>query len=332
MLRLPTFQYHQPKTAAAAVALVAEHAPNARFVAGGTDLYPNMKRRHQNAAHVVSLAHIADLHGIEGDGADGSLSIGAMTTLREIEQHPKILAQYPAVAHVVSLISSPLLRNMGTIGGNLLLDTRCTYYNQTEEWRESIDFCMKERGPICWVAPSSPRCYAVQSSDSVPLLSAIGAEVTFLSATGERRVRVDDMFLDDGIDYVEKQPGELLTRVHLPAIGSWTASYRKLRRRGSIDFPILGVGAWVQMEGGVITAAKIRIGGVASMAIAATETESALIGKTPTDENLRAAAALSYKPSHTMDNTDGEVSYRKKMTPVYVRRALEDCCAASATA
>jgi 4-hydroxybenzoyl-CoA reductase subunit beta len=285
-----------------------------------------MKRRHQSAAQVVSLAHIVDLHGIEGDGADGSLSIGAMTTLREIEQDPKILAQYPAVAHAVSLISSPLLRNMGTIGGNLLLDTRCTYYNQSEEWRESIDFCMKERGPICWVAPGSPRCYAVQSSDSVPLLSAIGAEATLLSAQGERRVRIDDMYQNDGIDYVQKQPGELLTRVHLPVLGDWKASYRKLRRRDSIDFPILGVGAWVQIVDGVIAAAKIRIGGVASMAIAATETEAALLGKAPTDENLRAAAALSYKPSHTMDNTDGEVLYRKKMTPIYVRRALEDCC------
>ncbi len=325
MLRLPTFNYHRPRTATEAVAIVAEHGPNARFVAGGTDLYPNMKRRHQNAAEVVSLAHIEDLQGIDGDGADGSLSIGTMATLREIEQHQKILEQYPAVAQAVALISSPLLRNMGTIGGNLLLDTRCNYYNQTEEWRESIDFCMKERGPICWVAPGSPRCYAVQSSDSVPLLCAIGAEVTFLSIDGERRVKLDDLYKNDGIDYVTKQPGELLTRLHLPATGSWKASYRKLRRRGSIDFPILGVGAWVQMDGPNIAAAKVRIGGVASMPVHATDTEAALVGKPPTDEVLREAAQLSYKPSRTMDNTDSEVLYRKKMTPIWVRRALEDC-------
>lgn len=325
MLRLPTFTYHQPKTAAEAVAIAAEHGKQARFVAGGTDLYPNMKRRHQSAAHVISLAGVAELFGVEGDGADGSLTIGAMTTLREIETDAKICEQYPAVAQSASLVSSPLLRNMGTIGGNLLLDTRCNYYNQTEEWRESIDFCMKERGPICWVAPGSSKCYAVQSSDTVPLLSAIGAEVVLLSASGERRVALDDLYQDDGIAYVKKEPGELLTNLHLPATGNWRASYRKLRRRGSIDFPVLGVGACLRMDGGTIAEARVRIGGLGSNAIAATEVEASLAGKEPTDEVLAAAAALSFKPARSMDNTDSEVVYRKKMTPIYVRRTLEDC-------
>ncbi len=325
MLRLPTFRYHCPETAAEAVRIVAEHGSRARFVAGGTDLYPNMKRRHQSAEEVVSLAHIDELHGIDGDGIDGSLTIGAMTTLREVEQHPTIRAQYPALADAVALVSSPLLRNMGTIGGNLLLDTRCGYYNQTEEWRESIDFCMKEQGSICWVAPSSPRCYAVQSSDTVPLLCAIAAEVTLLSADGERRVEVDKLYRDDGIDYLSKQPGELLTHIHLPVLGSWRASYRKLRRRGSIDFPILGVGACVHMDGATVSDLRVRIGGVGSMPIVAKATEDALRGEVPAEDSIRAAADLAFKPSRTMDNTDSEVLYRKKMTPVYVRRALTDC-------
>lgn len=325
MLRLPTFEYHRPTSAKAAVDLIGEHGKSARFVAGGTDLYPNMKRRHQSAEHLVSLADVEELHGIDGDGADGSLSIGAMTTLREIEQDPRIQAQYLGLATAVGLISSPLLRNMGTIGGNLLLDTRCGYYNQTEEWRDSIDFCMKESGAICWVAPSSPRCWAVQSSDAVPLLCAIGAEVSLLSADGERRVAMDALYRDDGIDYTTKRPDELLTRLHLPKLGDWTSNYRKLRRRNSIDFPILGVGAWVQLDGEVIETARVRIGGVGSYPIAASETEAALAGQRPTPELLREAAQLSFKPSRTMDNTDGEVVYRKKMTPIYVRRTLEDC-------
>ena len=325
MLRLPTFTYHRPKTAAEAVRIVAEHGSRARFVAGGTDLFPNMKRRHQSAEEVVSLGDIDELHGIDGDGADGSLTIGAMTTLREIEQHPVILAQYPALAFAVASVSSPLLRNMGTIGGNLLLDTRCGYYNQTEEWRESIDFCMKERGSICWVAPSSPRCYAVQSSDTVPLLCAIAAEVTLLSVEGERRVEVDKLYRDDGIEYLSKQPGELLTRIHLPALGDWRASYRKLRRRGSIDFPILGVGACVHLGGSTIRDLRVRIGGVGSMPIVAQATEEALKGVAPEADSIRAAAELAFKPSRTMDNTDSEVLYRKRMTPVFVRRALADC-------
>ena len=325
MLRLPTFEYHRPSTAADAVAIVAEHGPAARYVAGGTDLYPNMKRRHQSAAHLVSLAQVEELHGISGDGADGTLSIGAMTTLREIEQHPVVNEQYPAFADAVASISSPLLRNMGTIGGNLLLDTRCTYYNQTDEWRESIDFCMKEKGPICWVAPGSPRCYAVQSSDAVPLLCAIGAEVTLMGPDGERRVAMDALYKDDGIDYLTKKPGDLLVRLHLPKLGTWKASYRKLRRRGSIDFPILGVGACVDMDGDVVKSARIRIGGLGSAPIDASEVEAALVGQKPTPELLAEASQHAFKPAKSMDNTDSEVFYRKKMAPIWVRRALEDC-------
>ncbi|MCA8956560.1 MAG: FAD binding domain-containing protein [Planctomycetes bacterium] len=325
MLRLPTFRYHRPRTAAEAVRILAESGPKARFVAGGTDLYPNMKRRHQSAEHLISLARVEELRGIDGDGPAGTCTIGAMTTLREIERDPRIGAWYPAFVQAVASVSSPLLRNMGTIGGNLLLDTRCNYYNQTEEWRASIDFCMKERGPICWVAPGSPRCYAVQSSDTVPLLCAIGAEVTLLSPGGERRVAVDDLYRDDGIAYLTKRPDELLTRVHLPASGAWSAAYHKLRRRGSIDFPVLGVGAWVARDGERIADVRVRIGGVGSMPIHATETEAMLRGQPVTEELVRAAAELSFKPARTMDNTDSEVPYRKKMAPIFVRRALSEC-------
>jgi 4-hydroxybenzoyl-CoA reductase subunit beta len=165
----------------------------------------------------------------------------------------------------------------------------------------------------------------VQSSDAVPLLCAIGAEVTLLSTSGERRVSLDSMYRDDGIDYTTKHRGELLTRVHLPKLGDWTSAYRKLRRRGSIDFPILGVGACLHRDGATIAEARVRIGGIGSQAIHATATEDALRGQVPTPGLLRAAAQLSYKPARTMDNTDSEVLYRKKMTPIYVRRALEDC-------
>ncbi len=171
MLRLPEFCYHQPKTVAEAVAIAADHGSEAVFVAGGTDLYPNMKRRQQTPAQVISLAGIAELRGISGS-AESGLRIGAMVRLCEICSDSKLRSAYPAVAHTADLVASPLLRNMGTLGGNLLLDTRCSYYNQSYEWRESIDFCLKCAGDTCWVAPSSPRCWAVQSSDSLPLLSA----------------------------------------------------------------------------------------------------------------------------------------------------------------
>ncbi len=324
MLRLPTFNYHRPKTAAEAVKIVAEHGPASRFVAGGTDLYPNMKRRHQTPTEVVGLGRIAELQGLSGDGKSG-LTLGAMTSLTDLEHNQQLLEQYPSVANCVSLISTPLLRNMGTIGGNLLLDTRCTYYDQTFEWRESIDFCMKEKGAICWVAPGSPRCWAVQSSDSVPLLCAMDAEVTLVSAEGERRIKLDALYNDDGIQYLTKKPGELLTQVHLPALNGWRASYRKLRRRDTFDFPVLGVGACVHLDGDVIQEVKIRIGGAGSYAIHATAAEDMLRGQKATEELIQAAAQAAFKPARPMDNTDHEVAWRKKMAPIFTARALRDC-------
>lgn len=324
MLRLPTFTYHQPKTAAEAVRIHGQHGREAMFVAGGTDLYPNMKRRHQTPQHVIALAGIADLQRID-TRADGGISLGAMVKLTAIERHKALQQRYPAFVHAVREISTPLLRNMGTIGGNLLLDTRCTYYNQTHEWRESIDFCMKKDGDICWVAPGSKRCYAVQSSDTVPLVCALEAEVELLGPNGSRRIPAADLYRDDGIQYLTKQPDELLTALHLPAPGAYKASYLKLRRRGTFDFPILGVGACLWFDGNKVIKANVRLGGAGSFAIPAIETEKLLLGQELTDEVIAAAGAAAMKPSRTMDNTDLDVYWRRKVAPVFVARALRAC-------
>ncbi len=324
MLRLPQFTYHRPKTPGEAVQVVAGCGPQAMYVGGGTDLYPNMKRRHQTPKHVVSLSGIESMTRISGEPATG-MTIGAMVTLSQIEGCAALREGYPAVVHAVTEISTPLLRNMGTIGGNLLLDTRCTYYNQTHEWRESINFCMKEQGKICWVAPSSRHCLAIQSSDTVPLLSAMDAEVSLLSARGERRILVRDLYNDDGIQYLTKAPGELLTELHLPPINGWRASYRKLRRRGTFDFPVLGVGVCLHMDGDRVSDVRIRIGGVGSRAFPLPEAEDRLRGQKLSDDLIAEAAATAFKPSKAMDNSDHEASWRKKMTPVYVARALQDC-------
>ncbi|MHC4077282.1 MAG: FAD binding domain-containing protein [Planctomycetota bacterium] len=325
MLRLPDFTYYRPKTVKEAVKIAGDHGPDAMYVAGGTDLYPNMKRRHQNPKVVIGLAGVSDLSGVSGAGDNGGATLGAMTLLADIERSPQLLEEYPAVANAVALISTPLLRNMGTIGGNLLLDTRCTYYNQTFEWRESINFCMKEAGKICWVAPKSPRCWAVQSSDSVPLLCAMAAEVTLVGKDGERRVQLDELYNDDGIRYLTKKPDELLTQVHLPRLNGWTASYRKLRRRDTFDFPVLGVGVCLHQDGDVIEDVKIRIGGAGSYAIPATASEEMLRGQSVSDDLIKAASQAAFKPARPMDNTDYETGWRKKMAPIFVERALTDC-------
>lgn len=325
MLRLPTFTYHRPRTAAEAVALAAEHGPRAMYVAGGTDLYPNMKRRQMTPEHVISLQDIPGLDQLEVH-PEGGVRIGALARLSQLEHHPHLKQHFPALAHAIREISTPLLRNMGTLGGNLLLDTRCTYYDQTHEWRESIDFCMKKDGAICWVAPGSPRCWAVQSSDTVPVVCAMECDVELIGVNGPRRIKAGDLYRDDGIRYLTKQPEELLTRVFLPPPGNWKASYLKLRRRDTFDFPILGVGACLWFDGqGVVTKANVRLGGAGSYAIPATESEQLLVGKPLTDEVIAAAGAAAMKPARTMDNTDQDVYWRRKVAPVFVARALAAC-------
>jgi 4-hydroxybenzoyl-CoA reductase subunit beta len=330
MLRLPTFTYHRPKTAAEAVAIASTHGKQAMFVAGGTDLWPNMKRRHQTPQHVISLQDLPGVHDVE-KLADGRLAVGAMVKLSRLEHDAAFKSAYPGLAHAIREISTPLLRNMSTIGGNLLLDTRCTYYDQSHEWRESIDFCMKKDGAICWVAPGSPRCWAVQSSDSVPVVCAMEAEVELVGKDGPRTILAADLYRDDGIDYLTKRPEELLTRLILPApvvtgAGAWKASYVKLRRRNTYDFPVLGVGACLWFDGdGVVTKANVRLGGAGSYAIPATDTEKLLVGKRLSDEIIAEAGSAAMKPARTMDNTDLDVYWRRKVAPVYVARALVAC-------
>ena len=321
MMRLPRFRYHAPRTVAEAVAIRADAGADGAYVAGGTDLYPNMKRRQQTPKVVVGLSRIAELSRIEDRGAH--VAVGAGALLSDVENDLRLRANYPGLVHAVSEISTPPLRNMGTIGGNLLLDTRCNYYDQNYEWRKAIDFCMKtDRQQICWVAPGSPKCLAVQSADTVPVLIAMGARAVLASREGEREIAVEDLYRNDGIDYVTKRPDELLTEILLPEPNGWRASYRKLRRRGAFDFPVLSVGAAVWLDGGVVTAARLVLGGVASAPLRLTQSETALIGRALDEASIRDAAAAAAGPSRPMDNTDFSFLWRKEMTSRFVADAL----------
>ncbi len=317
MLRLPSFAYLQPKTVAEALRMKSDAGPDAMYVAGGTDLYPNMKRRHQEPKTVISLIAIPDLRRAD------TTTLGACLTLSELTARPpdRLTA---VVSTAARLVSTPLLRNMGTLGGNLCLDTRCNYYNQSYEWRKSIDFCMKKDGAICWVAPSSPRCWAVSSSDIAPVMVALGAEYRLVGPQGERVVPAGRFYNNDGINYLTKQPDEILADVRLPGPNGWDAVYHKLRRRGSFDFPVLGVAAWIQWKGNHVADARIVLGGVASYPQEIPEAGAALKGAPLSDESVAAAAEAAYRPSKPMDNTDFDLSWRKQMTRVYVTRAIEE--------
>jgi 4-hydroxybenzoyl-CoA reductase subunit beta len=324
MMRLPKFDYRTPRTIAEAVKVIGDVGPAAQFVAGGTDLYPNMKRRQQTPTTVISVMRLAELNQIAGDGSSG-LTIGASVLLSDICDHPIIKRDYPVIVSAARTISTPILRNMGTIGGNLLLDTRCNYYDQNYEWRKGINFCLKKDGDICWVAPGSSKCWAVQSSDLVPVMVAIGARFRLVSTLGERMIEAAGFYNDDGIDYLQKRPDELLVDIHLPPTGGWRAAYQKLRRRGAFDFPVLGVAAWVSLDqSGTVRGARLVLGAVAPSPVQVKEAEAALIGRPFDEEHIQAAAEACYIKARPLDNTDFVMNWRKQMTREYTLRALHE--------
>jgi 4-hydroxybenzoyl-CoA reductase subunit beta len=345
MLRLPPFDYLAPRTVAEAVAMLADRGPEAMIVAGGTDLYPNMKRRQFEPKALVGLRSIAALQRIEGS-AEVGLTIGAGMTLTQVSRRPEIAAAYPALAYAAGAVSTAQLRNMGTIGGNLCVDTRCNYYNQTYHWRKSIGFCLKKEGDpltsdsgrrsgqtICLVAPGSSRCWAVSSSDTAPVMIALGARVRLVGPQGERVIPVQALYRDDGIVYLDRQADEILAEILLPPADGLHTAYLKLRRRGAFDFPILGVAVALKLaEDGTCAEARIILGAVESSPVEAQQAESLLINQKLTDEVIEAAAQAAARPARPLDNTDLSLSYRKKMVPVYVARALRQAVGKNAGA
>jgi 4-hydroxybenzoyl-CoA reductase subunit beta len=328
MMRLPRFQYFAPRKLDEAAAILAHWGAEAQVVAGGTDLFPNMKRRQQTPRRVIGLRGVEALHARSGGrGAGAGLTLGAMTSLTRVEHDAEVAALWPALSTAAALISTPPLRNMGTLGGNLCIDTRCNYWSQNYEWRKAIDFCLKKDGDTCWVAPGSSRCWAVASSDTAPVLCAIGAEVSLVSTAGERRIPVSELFHDDGIQFLAKRPDEILSAIHLPARDERTrAVYRKLRRRGSFDFPVLGVAALVRMgAGGAVEEARIVLTGVGSRPHDARAAAAKLIGRRLTDEDaVREAAQTAAQVAKPLDNTDFALGWRKEMARKFVTDALLD--------
>ena len=322
MLRLPPFRFLLPKTAREASRMLRDHGPEAMAVAGGTDLFPNMKRRQFEPKVLVGLRGLAGTSGIH---ANGGLTLGAMATLTEVAEDAAVSSRWPAIARAAGLVSSPPLRNAGTIGGNLCVDTRCTYYNQTEFWRASIGYCMKKDGDVCLVAPGSSTCWALSSSDTAPVMISLDAEVDLVGPVGERRIPVRALYGPDGIAYLAKKPEEVLTGIHVPERAGWVMTYRKLRRRGSIDFPILGVAAAAKLgKGNVVEDVRLVLGAVHTHPVEATEACEFLKGKVLTRETIDMAAGIAYKPAKPLDNADLAYSWRKRMTRIEVSRALRE--------
>lgn len=320
MMRLPWFDYRAPRSVAEAAKILAGEGPGAMLIAGGTDLLPNMKRRHQTPKVLVSLKGIPELKKISNGSG---ISLGSALTLSEILKIEKIPA---ALRQAAAQIATAQLRNMGTLGGNLCLDTRCSYYNQSHEWRKAIDFCLKKDGETCWVATASKRCVAVSSTDSAPVLIALNARVRLVGSEGEREIPVESLYQNDGIDYLSRKPDEILTAVHIPEHG-FRSTYWKLRRRGAFDFPILGVAAALKFApDGTVEDARIALGAVASRPFLVEKAAKALIGKKLDDQTIAEVSAMVASRAKPMDNTDMDLYWRKEVADDFAGYALRELC------
>ncbi len=321
-MRLPYFRYCAPTTIDEAALILASEGPQALLLAGGTDLLPNMKRRQQVPHTLVALSKIGALRSIQNGSG---LRLGAGLTLTNLVENDTIRREYTGLWQAAVQVATPLLRNMGTLGGNLCLDTRCDYYDQTYEWRKAIDFCMKKEGEICWVATASKKCLAVSSTDIAPALLALGAQLQLVSSTDERSLALDEYYNNDGIAYMVRRPDEILTEVILSSPAGWKSTYWKLRRRGSFDFPVLSVAAAVRTAAdGKVEDARIVLGAVASQPILTTAAADVLIGNQLSDEVIAAAAVAATHRAKPMDNTDFTLQWRKRVTPAFVTYALRE--------
>ena len=330
MLRLPQFRMVEPTTWTEAAKLLREHGaaasdiasgtPNVpvMLVAGGTDLFPNMKRRQFTPQVLISLGRVKGAREIRNGSG---LHIAPGATLTEVASHPMVRAKYTALAEAAGVVSTPQLRNMGTIGGNLCLDTRCNWYDQSLFWRTAEGYCMKTHpSVVCRVATSSPRCLAVASADTVPALIALGAKVTVENAAGRRELDLAELYREDGIRYLAIGREDVVVSVTLPDATGWRSTYLKLRDRNSFDFPIAGVAAAVRFDGPVVSEARIAITALASRPVAVDA--KALIGTKLDDDAIAAAADAVHKAARPMDNTSGTISQRKRAARVFTERAL----------
>ena len=321
-MSLPDFKLLRPRSLADAVGQLSQYAGDIRVIAGGTDLLPSMGQKLFDSQYLLDIRHIAELKDIRPQ-PDGGVEIGALTPLTTIEHSDFLRQHYPVLSEAAMTVASPVLRNMGTIGGNICLDTRCLWYNQSLAWRKSCGFCIKKDGDLCHVAPSSTKCWAAFSGDTPPALLCLHAEIEIASAAGIRRMKISDFYTGDGVAYRNLQPTELVTRVILPASAAgYRGAYRKLRIRGSIDYPLAGVAVVLKRSNGHVEDARIGITAVNPAPLLVKGVTELLAGKGLTEELAEAVGDLAGKTAKPLTTSSLTPEYRREMIRVFTKRAL----------
>lgn len=325
-MSLPEFKLLRPRTAAEAVELLAKHAPDILVIAGGTDLIPSMRQKLFAPRYMLDVRGVRELRGIRPRSGEG-VEIGALTTLTEIEHSEFLREHYPVLAEAAATVASPILRNMGTLGGNICLDTRCLWYNQSLTWRKGCGFCLKKDGNICHVAPGGDTCWAAFSGDTPPALLCLDAEIEIAGPSGTRRLPLSDFYTGIGDRYRKLERNELLTRILLPrSAAGWHGAYRKLRIRGSIDYPLAGVAVALRGSNGHVEDARVALTAVNAAPVLVKGAREDLAGRAVDEmvaERIAQLAARTAKPLTTSVLTP---EYRREMIRVFTRRALLQAC------
>jgi 4-hydroxybenzoyl-CoA reductase subunit beta len=321
-LSLPDFKLLHPHSIGEAVSHLDKYAGDIRVLAGGTDLIPSMRQKLFEPQYVLDLRGVAALRGIKLQ-ADGSVEIGALTSMRGIERSGFLREHFPVLSEAAATVASPTLRNMGTIGGNICLDTRCLWYNQSLTWRKGCGFCVKKDGDLCHVAPGGTKCWAAFSGDTPPALLCLNTEIEIASANGTRRIPLKDFYTGLGDNYRRLAANELVTRIFLPASNAgYNGVYRKLRVRGSIDYPLAGVAVALKRANGHIEDARVGITAVNPAPMLIPGISELLVGKaldTALAEEASDLAARTCKPLTTSALTP---EYRREMIRVFTKRAV----------
>ena len=321
MLRLHSYAYHRPANLAAALELLAAHPEDAMLIAGGTDVMPNMKHRLFTPNHLIGVRSLPELHGIAI--GNNELIIGAGESLTDISLNPLVQTHARALAQATGSVAGPQLRNMGTLGGNLCLDTRCTYYNQTYFWRDALGFCLKKDGEVCHVTKVGKKCVAAHSADTPPVLMTLNAVIDLASPSGTRTVPVQDFFIADGIWNSVRRRDEIVTRVRIPLPRpSVVTSFTKVRQRNSIDFPLLNIAVAADLDGDAVLDLRIVVSALGARPRVVTGLDKVAVGKALSADTIDAAAERAFQQCHPLENIIVDPDWRREMVRVYAKRAL----------
>ncbi|HXZ41386.1 MAG TPA: FAD binding domain-containing protein [Terriglobales bacterium] len=321
-MSLPQFKLLRPHALDEALGFLTKHGSNLRILAGGTDLIPSMQQKLFEPEYVLDMRHIAELRGIRERQGSG-VEIGALTTLTTIEQSDFLRRHYPVLTEAAATVASPILRNMGTIGGNICLDTRCLWYNQSLTWRKACGFCIKKDGDLCHVAPGGTKCWAAFSGDTPPALLCLNAEIEIVTPSGVRRIALRDLYTGLGDTYRKLQPDEILTRVLLPeATADYCGVYRKLRIRGSIDYPLAGVAVALKRSNGHIADARVGLTAVNPAPVLVKGVTEALTGKVLDQGLAELVGDLAAKTAKPLTTSALTPEYRREMIRVFTKRAV----------